>query len=258
MKVALLLVLLATACISGESESEPALLVGVAVSTQPVVAELATRFESEHGTSVTLVTGASGTLAEQLRQGAPLDLLISADNRYTSALAADGLLDPASISVLATGELVAITNLDNQADDVPSLLKSAAVRHVALANPDIAPYGRAAKRYLQDAGLWEQAAERVVYGENVAHAFQFVTSGNAELGFVPRSLVIAADAEGVRTLAPLPAEASANLQVTVGVSAESGAADAASRFIALLSDAQALETWQQFGYAPRVDKVDAE
>ena len=258
MKVALLLVLLATACISGESESEPALLVGVAVSTQPVVAELATRFESEHGTSVTLVTGASGTLAEQLRQGALLDLLISADNRYTFSLAADGSLDPASISVLATGELVAITNLDNQADDVPSLLKSAAVRHVALANPDIAPYGRAAKRYLQDAGLWEQAAERVVYGENVAHAFQFVTSGNAELGFVPRSLVIAADAEGVRALPALPAEASAGLQVTAGVSEGSDAPDTAARFIASLSNAQAFEFWRQFGYTPRVDKVGAE
>lgn len=254
----MLLALLATACIPGEGEGEPALLVGVAVSTQPVVAELVTRFEAEHGTSVTLVAGASGTLAEQLRQGAPLDLLISADTRYTSALTADGLLDPGSVTVLAAGELVAITNLDNLADDVASLLRSNAVRQVALANPDLAPYGEAARRYLQDAGLWNEAAGRVVYGENVAQAFQFVASGNAELGFVSRSLVIAADAEGVRALPPLPTEASAGLQVTVGVSTESGAAGATNRFIASLSDAQALETWRRFGYAPRVDKVDAE
>ena len=254
----MLLALLATACIPGEGASEPALLVGVAVSAQPVAAELATRFEAEYGTSVTLVTGASGTLAEQLRQGAPLDLLISADNRYTSALTADGLLDPASVTVLAAGELVAITNRNNLADDAASLLRSSAVRQVALANPDLAPYGEAARRYLQDAEIWDEAAGRVVYGENVAQAFHFVASGNAELGFVPRSLLIASDAEGVRALPSLPAEASAGLQVTAGVSVGSNAPDIAARFITSLSDAQAFDTWRRFGYAPRVDKVDAE
>ena len=255
---ALLLVLLAAACVFGQSPDKPApaLLVGVAASIQPVAEEFAARFESEHGTSVTLVTGASGTLAEQLRQGAPLDLIVSADSRYTSALVADGLLDPASATLLATGELVAITNLDHEADDVASLLRSGAVRQIALANPDIAPYGEAAKRYLRDAGLWEESAGRIAYGENVAHAFQFVVSGNAEVGFVPRSLLIASDARGIRGLAPLPPEASAGLQVTAGVSSESGAAEAAERFIASMSDAQAIETWGRFGYVPSIDKVE--
>ena len=138
LAAALLLMLLSIACTPTGDPDEPALLVGVAASIQPAAEELALRFESEHGTSVTLVTGASGTLAEQLRQGAPLDVIISADNRYTSALAADGLLDPAGLTVLATGELVAITNLDGPADDAASLLGSSLVRQIALANPDIA------------------------------------------------------------------------------------------------------------------------
>lgn len=256
LAAALLLMLLSIACTPTGDPDEPALLVGVAASIQPVAEELALRFESEHGTSVTLVTGASGTLAEQLRQGAPLDVVISADNRYTSALAADGLLDPAGLTVLATGELVAITNLDGLADDVISLLGSSLVRQIALANPGIAPYGEAAERYLRDTGLWEGSAERIAYGENVAHAFQFVVSGNAEVGFVPRSLLIASDARGIRALAPLPPEASAGLQVTAGVSNGSSAPETAKRFIASMVDAQAIDTWERFGYAPQVDKVD--
>ena len=247
--------LLGTACTS-TPESEPVLLAGVATSIRPVVAELAARFEADHGISVTLVAGASGTLAEQLRQGAPFDLIVSADSRYTSSLTAEGLLDPDSIAVLATGELVAITNRDDPADDAATLLRDSTVQHVALANPDLAPYGDAARRYLQDQRLWEEAAERVVYGENVAQAFQFVASGNAELGFVPRSLLVASDARGIRALAPLPPEASANLHVTVGVSVKSDSADAAGRFIQSLGDERALETWQRFGYAFHVGKVD--
>ena len=127
---------------------------------------------------------------------------------------------------------------------------------MALANPEIAPYGEAAVRYLRDTGLWEEAAERIVYGENVAHAFQFVASGNAELGFVPRSLFIASDARVLRALGPLPPEASAGLQVTAGVSEESEAEDIARRFIASLIDAAAIETWRQFGYTPEIGKVE--
>lgn len=254
--MALSLVLLATACAPTPGEGEPALLVGVAASIHPVAVELAARFEADHGTPVTLVAGASGTLAEQVRQGAPLDLLISADSRYTSDLAAEGLLDGARIAVLATGELVAITSLDGAPDGVAALLHGSVVRQVALANPDLAPYGDAARRYLQEQGLWEDAAERVVYGENVAQAFQFVASGNAELGFVPRSLVIASGAEGVRALAPLPAETSAGLQVTAGVNRESGLTGAAERFIDSMGDAAAAGTWRRFGYAPHVGKVD--
>lgn len=256
MAVALLLALLSAACAPGKGESRPVLLVGVAASIQPVAEELALRFESEHRVSVTLVTGASGTLAEQLRRGAPLDLIVSADSRYTSALTDDGLLVPASTTVLATGELVAITNLSHEADDVPSLLRGGAVRHIALANPDIAPYGDAAKRYLRDTGLWEESAGRIAYGENVAHAFQFVVSGNAEVGFVPRSLLIASDAGGIRALAPLPPEASAGLEVTAGVSSGSSAPETAKRFIASMVDAQAVETWERFGYVPEIGKVD--
>ena len=252
----LLLTLICVACSSGSAESEHALLVGVATSVQPVAAELKVRFEAERRTTVTLVAGASGALAAQMRQGAPLDLVVSADSRYTSALAKDGLLDPASVKALATGELVGITNLSGPEDTVVSLLGSGRVRQVALANPDLAPYGQAAVDYLVDHRLWEEVAGRVAYGENVAQAFQFVASGNAELGFVPRSLLIASGAGGIRALAPLPPEASSTLRVTVGVNPGSSKTDTASDFIASMTDLQAAGVWRRFGYTPHVGKVD--
>ncbi|MCY4582716.1 MAG: molybdate ABC transporter substrate-binding protein [Chloroflexi bacterium] len=252
----LLLVLTCVSCTSDPDETEASLLVGVATSVQPAAAEFARRFEAEHGTVVTLVAGASGTLAAQVRQGAPLDLFVSADSRYSSALAQDGLLDPASLEVLATGELVAITNLEGAEDVLEPLLRTGQVRQVALANPDLAPYGHAAVSYLRDRGYWVELADRVAYGENVAQAFQFVASGNAEVGFVPRSLLIASDSRGIRALAPLPPEASSGLQVTVGMNVGSGNPNTVSEFIASMTDPQAADVWRRFGYTPHVAKVD--
>ena len=249
LAAALLLALLAVGCAPPGEERSPTLLAGVAASLQPVAAELAMQFEAAYGTNVTLIAGASGVLAEQLRRGARMDILILADSRHADALIADGLIDPASAIALASGELAAITNLEGPAD-AAALLTSGAVRHLALANPEVAPYGEAARRYLQDEGLWRAASERAVYGESVAQAFQFVVSGNAELGFVARSLLLATDARNVRALAPLPPDASDGLLVAAGVSAETAQAEEARRFIGFMHSSQSLETWRRFGYTP--------
>lgn len=258
------------ACASPQAEREPELLVGVAASLRPVAEAFAERFEAERGATVTLVTGSSGALAEQLRQGAPLDLILSADARRVAALAADGLLAPGSVRHMATGELVAVTTLhdadkgandvasllrgaDEEADDVASLLRGGRVRRVALANPELAPYGEAARRYLQDAGLWESAEPLAVYGASVAQALQYAASGTAELGFVARSLLAdgaAANFPGLRALPPLPEDASDELRVAIGVSATSPNAKRAGEFAAFLEDPARAGVWPRFGYAP--------
>lgn len=272
------------ACASPLAEREPELLVGVAASLRPVAEAFAERFEAERGVSVTLVTGSSGALAEQLRQGAPLDLILSADARRVAALAADGLLAPGSVRHLATGELVAVTTLhdadagandaaallrgadageddiasllrgaDEGADDVESLLRGGRVRRIALANPELAPYGEAARRYLQDAGLWEIAEPLAVYGASVAQALQYAASGAAELSFVARSLLAdgaATNFPALRALPPLPEDASDGLRVAIGVSATSPNAKRAGEFADFLSDPARADVWPRFGYAP--------
>ena len=243
------------ACASPQAEREPELLVGVAASLRPVAEAFAEQFDAERGVAVTLVTGSSGALAEQLRQGAPLDLILSADARRVAALAADGLLAPGSVRHLATGELVAVTTLhgEDEGADVESLLRGGRVRRIALANPELAPYGEAARRYLQDAGLWEIAEPLAVYGASVAQALQYAASGAAELGFVARSLLAdgaAANFPALRALPPLPEDASDGLRVAIGVSATSPNAKRAGEFADFLSDPARADVWPRFGYAP--------
>ncbi len=243
----LLVVILAglAACVAPSPE-RPTLTVGSAASLRPVVEELAQAFEPD----VTIVTGASGTLATQVRQGAPIDVFISADARFTTNLANDGFLDQASLAELARGELIAITTLESASADPLSFIAEDRVKHIALANPDLAPYGAATRRYLEGTGVWDRIADKVVYGENVAQALQFVASGNAEVGFVPLSLTLASQSEVLRSLDALPAEASSSLVVTAGAATATEQKDLAERFIGFLKDASSGPVWKRHGYAP--------
>ena len=243
----LLVVMLAglAACVAPGPE-RPALTVGAAASLRPVVEELAQAFESD----VTIVAGASGTLAAQVRQGAPIDVFISADRRFTTNLADDGFLDRNSLAELARGELVAVTTLDGASADPVALVAGDRVAHIALANPDLAPYGAAARRYLESTGVWDRIAGKVVYGENVAQALQFVISGNTEVGFVPLSLTLASQSEMLRRLDALPAEASSALVVTAGSTMSTEQEELAERFIAFLQGASSGPIWKRYGYAP--------
>jgi molybdate transport system substrate-binding protein len=139
-------------------------------------------------TSVTV--GASGNFHAQILNGAPFDILMSADTGYPQALADAGLADGASMAVYALGQLVlwsADPRLDTSAG--LALLTDPAVRRIAIASPELAPYGRAAKAALQQAGLWDRLQQKLVYGENVAQTMQFVESGNAQVGLVSRAHV---------------------------------------------------------------------
>ena len=139
-------------------------------------------------TSVTI--GASGNFYAQIRNGAPFDILMSADTGYPQALAAAGLADGASMVIYALGQLVLwSTDPRLKTTDGLALLTDPAVRRIAIASPEIAPYGRAAKAALQKAGLWERLQGRLVFGENIAQTMQFVESGNAQLGLVSRAHV---------------------------------------------------------------------
>lgn len=241
-------VLLASAACQPSNRDRPELVVGAAASLRPVLTELAERFERQHGAAVIVAASASGALSAQIRQGAPMDLFISADERFTADLARDGLLDPPSLAGLAHGELVAVTTLSGPPSEAAVLLRQGPVQRVALANPDLAPYGAAARRYLIDVGLWDDIEAKAVYGENAAQAFQFVASGNAEVGFTPRSLVVASPASGVRALDPLPIDASAPLAVTAGILAASEQAHLARRFLSFLTAPDSIAVWERAGY----------
>ena len=169
--------------------SDKALTVAAAADLQFAFAELGELFQKETGTKVTFLFGSSGTLAQQIENGAPVDIFASADDEYVYRLAAKGMVIPETEQPYAVGRiaLVASKSSGPRIATLQDLLQPE-VRHIALANPDHAPYGVAAKQALESAGLWERLQPRVVYGENVRQALQFVQTGNAEGGIVALSI----------------------------------------------------------------------
>ena len=151
-------------------------------------ADLATcidRLNAASGTGASATTGASGSFYAQISNGAPYDVFLSADTAYPRALGDAGLADPTSLFVYAHGRLALWAAAPGiEVDKGLQLLTDPAIRRIAIANPEVAPYGKAARAALQRAGLWERLRDKLVFGENIAQTMQFVESGNAQVGLV--------------------------------------------------------------------------
>jgi molybdate transport system substrate-binding protein len=158
------------------------------------MAEVAQQFEREGGARVQLNMGSSGQFVQQIRQGLPVDLYMSADEDYVFQLAEAGLTRDRG-ALYALGRIAAIVSnrselaLDAQLRAVAAA--RASIRHFAIASPEHAPYGRAARQALERLGLWAWAQPKLVLGENVSQATQFVTSGSAQAGITALSLALA-------------------------------------------------------------------
>jgi len=169
------------------------LQVAAAADLKFAMAELASGFESSTGISVGITTGASGNFFAQIQSGAPFDLFFSADMTYPKKLEAAGFAEPGTLSAYALGRIViwapASTRVDVGKQGWSALLDSR-VRKIAVANTELAPYGRAAGSALRKAGIYEQVKPKLVYGENISQAAQFVQSGNAQAGILALSLAL--------------------------------------------------------------------
>lgn len=164
------------------------LRVAVATNFKPVMEALEPLFEAQSTHELTLITGSTGKLYAQILNGAPVDVFLSADEAHPKRLVEAGEAEASSRFTYAVGQLVlwsptkpSVGRLDLDNQDV---------RRLAIANPDLAPYGFAAKEVLHALDLWEAMQPKRVIGENVGQAFAFVYTGNAELGFVALSQVL--------------------------------------------------------------------
>ncbi len=169
----------------------PAGEIRVAVASNFVAAmrDLAAAFERSNGQRVILATGSTGKHYAQIRSGAPFDLFFAADGQRPALLEREGIAAPGSRFTYALGRLVLWSPRAGLVDDAGQVLAQASFQRIALANPRLAPYGRAAEQVLRRLGQWDRLRARMVQGGNVAQAFQFVFSGNAELGFVALSQI---------------------------------------------------------------------
>lgn len=172
--------------VSGRVWAEP-LRVAVASNFAGTMRAIADRFERQASDRVVLSSGSTGRHYAQIVNGAPFDLFLAADAERPRLLEEAGLAIPGSRFTYALGRLVLWSPRASYVDVAGDVLRQGPFRHLAIANPALAPYGRAARQVLQGSGLWARLEDRLVMGENVAQAYQFVASGNAELGFVSAS-----------------------------------------------------------------------
>ena len=157
--------------------------IAVAANFSAPVKRIAEAFERASGHKATLVTGATGKFYAQIVNGAPFDVLLAADDETTAKLEKEGHATGARFTY-AIGRLVLWSATPGLVDVDGAVLKRGTFRHIAVANPRLAPYGQAAMEALATLGLAEALRPRFVLGENIAQTHQFVASGNAELGFV--------------------------------------------------------------------------
>jgi len=181
--------MLVTSASCGGGSSQPELTVAAAADLQFAFTDIGALFEQECGCKVTFIFGSSGNLAAQIESGLPVDLFASADIAYVDGLREKGLILEDTQQLYAVGRIVLAVNKDSglQVENLRDLLKPE-VTKVAIANPDHAPYGIAAMQALQSEGIWEELKPRLVYGENVRQALQYVQTGDAPAGIVALSV----------------------------------------------------------------------
>jgi molybdate transport system substrate-binding protein len=242
--------LLAAGLWSAAHAAEP--LVAAASDVQFALEEIADAYAKAGGGAVRLALGSSGNFARQIRQGAPFELFLSADEDYALALARDGFARGPG-ALYAQGRIALLVPLgsplkpDGTLADLKAALRDGRVRKFAIADPEHAPYGRAAEQALRRAGLWEQIRPLLVLGENVSQAAQFAASGNAEGGIVAYSLALAPRLKERTGHALIPEDRHAPLRQRMVLLRNAG--PAAERFFAYLQSPPARAIFRRHGFA---------
>lgn len=165
-------------------------LVAVASDFTKPMTEIAAEFEKATGHSVKSSFGSSGKFFTQIQNGAPFEVYLSANEKYPLELEKSGYAVPDSHFVYALGKLVLWSPIPGYVDDQGEILKTGDFKHIALADPTHAPYGVVAEEVMTNLGVLEKLRPLFVMGENISQTFQFVSTGNAELGFVALAQVI--------------------------------------------------------------------
>lgn len=237
--------------LTSASAAQP-LAVAAASDLQDVLPTAIQTFERTAGLTVNVSFGSSGNFFAQIQNGAPFDVFLSADVDYPRALERAGLVEPGTLSSYATGSLVLWTRIGSGVDVKRGLnvLLSDRVRHIAVANPKHAPYGRAAVTAIRTAGLYDTLQPRLVFGENVSQAAQFVQSGNAEAGLIPLSLARAPADFAVGQYVPVPSSLYPPIEQAAVVVRASRNKDAARAFVAFLTQATARAILERAGFGP--------
>jgi len=229
--------------------------VAAAADLQTVMPEIARAYETRAGTNVQVVYGSSGNFYAQIRNGAPLDVFFSADNEYPRKLEEAGFAEPRSAVIYGLGRIVLWMPANagcNPESEGWKCLVNPEVRKIAVANPGHAPYGRAAVAALQKAGIYNEIRTKLVFGENISQAAQFVESGNAQAAILAYSLTSSPGLRGGRKW-EIPKETYPWIEQAVVVLKSTKDKVSAQDFVKFVTKGQGRELLAKFGFQPPVD-----
>ncbi|MDX8127310.1 molybdate ABC transporter substrate-binding protein [Methylomonas sp. OY6] len=239
---------LSLAALSAIAQAETTLVAVAANFTKPMT-EIAEAFEKASGHSAKLSFGSSGKFVAQFENGAPFEVFLSADDKSPLKLEQSGLAVAGTRFTYAIGKLVLWSSNPSYVDEQGQILSKGDFKHLALADPKLAPYGAAAVEVLKSQGLLEKLQPLFVQGENIAQTHQFISTGNAELGFVALSQVIENGKIGSGSGWIVPK----NLHTPIlqdAVLLKTGAENpAAQALLAFLKSPSALAIIEKYGYA---------
>jgi molybdate transport system substrate-binding protein len=247
LRIVAVLVAFATASVSAAAE----LKVAAASDLAFVLPEIVAAFEKQSGATVKVSFGSSGNFTAQIQNSAPFDVFMAADIGYPRTLIAAGLADAESLYLYGVGRIVVWGPEDSQLNfdrgGMRSLLQPQ-VKLISIANPQHAPYGRAAVAALTHYGIYSKVKKKLVLGENIAQAAQFVQSGNAEAGIVALSLVLAPAMREKGTHWLIPEDSHPALEQGAIVLKSSTEQKLAHAFVEFLSSAVAREQLRRYGF----------
>ena len=253
MRNLLALLILFTGGLAGAQE----ITVGAAADMSAALPQLVVAYTKKTGQAVKVSFGSSGNLANQIRNGAPFDVFFSADEEYPQQLIAEGLASKDTLYGYAVGRLVLWVPGDSPLDlsklGMKALLDPS-VKKISIANPAHAPYGRAAEAALRHFGIYDLVASRLVLGENVSQAAQFVESGNAQAGLIALSHALAPTLKDKGRYWTVPLDAYPTLNQAAVVLSRSRQQDAARKFLDFLRSPEATSLLSAYGFSLPAEK----
>ena len=234
---------------AGKTVYEPVqpnvLVVSAAADLTPAFQEIGKEFERQDGTKVIFNFGSTGQLAQQIEQGAPVDLFAAANVSFIEGLEQKSLIIPDTKALYAQGRITLWTRDDSpvKLERVEDLARPE-FKKVAIANPEHAPYGMAAREALQTAGVWETVSQKLVYGENISQTLQYAESGNVDAAVVALSLSTQSKGRWVLIAAEMHKPLNQALAVVKGAKQE----QEARRFAAFVNSAQGRGVMRRYGF----------
>lgn len=233
----------------GELTGDQALLVAGASDLRPAFEEIAALFTARTGHEIVFDFGSSGQLAQRIIEGAPVDVYASASVSYVHEVLASGRGDPATTATYGFGRIVIWSRTEewNGWKTLEDLAADPDARFLAIANPDHAPYGQAARQALESAGLWDQLESRLVYGENISDTMRLADTGDADAALIAFSLAIAAGDRGEWVLVD-DARHEPLEQALVVITVDPERRPAAAAFAEFVNGPQGREVMTRYGF----------